>query len=134
MIVEQVAQHWAITLFVLAVFGLCAFMIGAASLLGGRAWGHKKDTPYESGIVPAGDAHQRFSVKFYLVAMLFVIFDVEALYLFAWAVSVRESGWAGFVEASIFIIVLLVGLVYLNRIGALTWAPRKRIKRETEKT
>lgn len=73
-----------------------------------------------------GNARLRFSAKFYLVAMFFVIFDVEALYLFAWSVSVRESGWVGFIEAAIFIGLLLVGLLYLWRIGALDWAPIKR--------
>lgn len=125
---EQIAQHWSVAIFVIAVFGLCAFMVGLASLLGGRAWGHQKNTPFESGIVPVGSAHQRFSVKFYMVAMLFVIFDVEALFLFAWAVTVRESGWTGFVEAFIFIVVLLAGLIYLSRVGALDWAPIKRAK------
>ncbi|CAM5240831.1 NADH-quinone oxidoreductase subunit C/D [Stutzerimonas stutzeri] len=68
-------------------------MLGASSLLD-KAWGRAKNEPFESGIVPTGSARLRLSAKFYLVAMLFVIFDVEALYLFAWAVSVRESGWA----------------------------------------
>lgn len=66
-----------------------------------------------------------FPPSFYLVAMFFVIFDVEALYLFAWSVSVRESGWVGFIEATIFIGLLLIGLIYLWRIGALDWSPRK---------
>ncbi|MGL4959344.1 MAG: NADH-quinone oxidoreductase subunit A, partial [Plesiomonas sp.] len=72
-----------------------------------------------------GNARLRFSAKFYLVAMMFVIFDVEALFLFAWAVSVRESGWLGLIEASVFIVVLLMGLVYLVRIGALDWTPER---------
>ncbi|WP_455565499.1 NADH-quinone oxidoreductase subunit A [Modicisalibacter luteus] len=91
-----IAQYWAVGLFVVAVFGLCAFMIGAASLLGGRSRGRSKSLPFESGIIGTGSARQRFSIKFYLVAMLFVIFDIEAVFLFAWAVSVREVGWAGF--------------------------------------
>ncbi|WP_141029422.1 NADH-quinone oxidoreductase subunit A, partial [Escherichia coli] len=68
-------------------------------------------------------ARLRLSAKFYLVAMFFVIFDVEALYLFAWSTSIRESGWVGFVEAAIFIFVLLAGLGFLVRIWALGWAP-----------
>ena len=68
----------------------------------------------------------RLPAKFYLVAMFFVIFDVEALYLYAWAVSVRESGWTGFIEATIFILILFAGLVYLWRVGALKWAPSMR--------
>tara|TARA_R110001606_G_scaffold1937_5_gene7640 strand:+ start:1173 stop:1538 length:366 start_codon:yes stop_codon:yes gene_type:complete len=112
------------------VVAMCAFMLGVASLLGGRASGRSKNAPFESGVVPTGDAHLRFSAKFYLVAMLFVIFDVEALYLFAWAVSVRESGWAGFIEATIFISILLAGLFYLWRVGALEWAPKARQSRQ----
>nr|WP_121170499.1 NADH-quinone oxidoreductase subunit A [Kushneria sinocarnis] len=123
---QQLAQHWATGVFIVAAFGLCALMVGLSGLLGGKAWGHRKDTPYESGILPAGSAHQRLSIQFYLVAMLFVIFDVEALYLFAWATAIRQSGWAGFVEVFIFIAVLLVGLIYICRIGALDWAPTGR--------
>ena len=125
-----VAQYWAVGLFVVAVIGLCAFMVGAASLLGGRSQGRSKNIPYESGIVGTGSARQRFSVKFYLVAMLFVIFDIEAVFLFAWAVSVREVGWAGFWGAAIFIFILLAGLVYDSRVGALEWAPTARRKRQ----
>jgi len=94
--------------------------------------GRSKNDPFESGIVPTGGARLRLSAKFYLVAMLFVIFDVEALFLFAWSVSIRESGWAGFVEASIFIAILLAGLVYLWRIGALDWAPASRRERQAK--
>ncbi len=71
----------------------------------------------------------RLSAKFYLVAMFFVIFDVEALYLYAWSISIRESGWIGFIEAAIFILVLLAGLFYLVRIGALDWTPTRSNRR-----
>ncbi|XKE45669.1 NADH-quinone oxidoreductase subunit A [Halomonas organivorans] len=121
-----VAEHWAVGLFVFAVILLCAFMIGLSSLLGGRSRGPSKALPFESGIIGVGSAHHRFSVKFYLVAMLFVIFDIEAVFLFAWAVSVREVGWAGFWAAALFIVVLLAGLVYDSRVGALDWAPERR--------
>lgn len=92
--------------------------------LGGRG-ARSKNTPFESGIDSVGSARLRLSAKFYLVAMFFVIFDVEALYLYAWSTSIRESGWVGFVEAAIFILVLLAGLVYLVRIGALDWTPAR---------
>lgn len=121
-----IAEHWGIGLFVTAVVLLCGFMIGVSSLLGGRSQGRSKSLPFESGVVGTGSANQRFSVKFYLVAMLFVIFDIEAVYLFAWAVSVRESGWFGFWGAAIFIFILLAGLVYDSRVGALDWAPQPR--------
>ncbi|MCS5873136.1 NADH-quinone oxidoreductase subunit A [Klebsiella pneumoniae subsp. pneumoniae] len=93
--------------------------------LGGRARARSKNTPFESGSTPSVRPAYVFLRSFYLVAMFFVIFDVEALYLYAWSTSIRESGWVGFVEAAIFILVLLAGLVYLVRIGALDWTPAR---------
>ena len=89
---SSLSHNWALAVFLLGVVGLCAFMMGVSSLLGSKAWGRSKNEPFESGMLPTGSARLRLSAKFYLVAMLFVIFDVEALFLFAWAVSVRESG------------------------------------------
>ena len=127
---ELAAHHWGFAAFLLGVVGLLAFR--GFVLLGSKAFGRSKNEPFESGIVPTGGARLRLSAKFYLVAMLFVIFDVEALFLFAWSVSVRESGWAGLIEATIFIAILLAGLVYLWRIGALDWAPESRRKRQAK--
>jgi NADH-quinone oxidoreductase subunit A len=126
------AHNWGFAIFLLGVVGLCAFMLGVSSLLGSKAWGRSKNEPFESGMLPTGGARLRLSAKFYLVAMLFVIFDIEALFLFAWSVSVRESGWTGFVEALVFIAILLAGLVYLFRVGALDWAPEARRKRQAK--
>jgi NADH-quinone oxidoreductase subunit A len=112
--VTTMSHNWAFAVFLLGVCGLIAFMLGL------------------SGMLPTGSARLRLSAKFYLVAMLFVIFDVEALYLFAWAVSVRESGWAGLIEATVFIAILLAGLAYLWRIGALDWAPQGRRERQAK--
>ncbi|MDR0217829.1 MAG: NADH-quinone oxidoreductase subunit A [Enterobacteriaceae bacterium] len=126
------AHHWAFAIFLIGALGLAAFMLMGAYFLGGRAKGRAKHVPYESGIDSVGSARLRLSAKFYLVAMFFVIFDVEALYLYAWSVSIKESGWLGFVEASIFILVLLAGLVYLARIGALNWTPA-RSRRQVSK-
>jgi len=83
-------------------------------------------------VVSVGSGRLRISAKFYLVAMFFVIFDLEAVFLYAWAVSLRASGWAGFIEATIFIVVLLVGLVYIWRLGGLDWAPKPRLQRLRE--
>lgn len=130
--ISLLIHNWSFAVFLLGVVGLIAFMLGVSSLLGSKAVGRSKNDPFESGIVPTGGARLRLSAKFYLVAMLFVIFDVEALFLFAWSVSIRESGWAGFVEASIFIAILLAGLVYLWRIGALDWAPASRRERQAK--
>lgn len=120
---EVVAHHWAFAVFLVVAIGLCCLMLAGAWFLGGRAKARHKNTPFESGIDSVGSARLRLSAKFYLVAMFFVIFDVEALFLYAWATSIRESGWVGFAEAAIFIFVLLAGLVYLVRIGALDWTP-----------
>ncbi len=123
---EILSYHWSFVIFVIVAFGLCVLMLTGGWLLGGRARARHKNTPFESGIDPVGDTHLRLSAKFYLVAMFFVIFDVEALFLYAWATSIRENGWIGFAEAATFIVILLAGLVYLVRIGALDWAPARR--------
>ncbi len=129
---ELLVQHWATGLFVIATLGLCAFMVGASSLLGGRSQGVSKSLPFESGIVGTGDARQRFSVKFYLVAMLFVIFDIEAVFLFAWAIVIPDVGWTGFWGAAVFIFILLAGLLYDSRTGALDWAPESSRRKSTD--
>ncbi len=119
-------ETWSLLIYVGAVFVICGIMLGLSWVLGGRDWGRAKHEPFESGVVGAGGTNIRFSAKFYLVAMFFVIFDLEAVFLYAWAISVREAGWAGFIEAAIFIFVLAASLVYLWRIGALEWAPQSR--------
>lgn len=96
--------------------------------LGGKSWGRAKQEQFESGVVGAGGARIRLSAKFYLVAIFFVVFDLEALYLYAWANSVREVGWVGFTTAAVFILVLLVGLVYELSTGALNWSPSDKRK------
>src|SRR5476649_3044497 len=90
-----------------------------------------KDTPYESGITPTGDARQRFSVKFYLVGMLFILFDIEAIFLYPWVVVYRDLNHGhnlfGFVEMLIFVILILSGFFYIWKKGALDWADRKSV-------
>jgi NADH-quinone oxidoreductase subunit A len=122
------AETWAIAVYVFLTFAIIGIMLLGSWLLGGRAWGRAKNEAFESGVLGAGSTNLRMSAKFYLVAMFFVIFDLEAVFLFAWAISVRESGWPGFLEATIFIGVLLASLVYLWRIGSLEWAPEGRRK------
>jgi NADH-quinone oxidoreductase subunit A len=126
---DDIANFWSIAAYLGGVIFLLAFMLGIPWLLGGRAVGRAKNDPFESGVVSQGGARLRLSAKFYLVAMFFVIFDVEALYLYAWAVSVRESGWIGFAEAFLFIVILVAGLFYIVRIGGLDWAPEQRRRR-----
>jgi len=121
--VEAVAHNWSFAIYICGIVFICAFMLAIPVLMGGRSQGRAKTEPFESGIVSVGGARLRLSAKFYLVAMFFVIFDIEALFLYAWSVSVRESGWPGFIEALIFVLVLLIGLIYVWRVGALDWAP-----------
>ncbi|MGJ8690664.1 MAG: NADH-quinone oxidoreductase subunit A [Gammaproteobacteria bacterium] len=106
--------------FVLVMLVVIA-MLGISYFLGQRASRPAKNYPYESGIVSVGSAHFRISVHFYITAILFIIFDLEVVFLFAWAVAVRENGWAGFIEILVFIGILSVALFYLWRIGALDW-------------
>ena len=124
-------EFWSIAVYVTAVVVLCAIMLGLSAVLGGTSGARARNEPFESGVVSASPERLRLSAKFYLVAVFFVIFDVEALFLYAWAISVRESGWTGFAEAIVFIMILLVSLIYLARIGALDWAPQARLRRST---
>jgi NADH-quinone oxidoreductase subunit A len=119
-------ESWGLATYVVAVFGLVGLMLGASFLLGGRDRGRAKDEPFESGVLSVGSAQLKMPAKFYLVAMFFVIFDVEAVFLYAWAVSVRQNGWTGFAMAAIFIVVLLAALLYVWRVGGLEWAPARR--------
>jgi NADH-quinone oxidoreductase subunit A len=112
---------WPLGVYFLAVIVLVSIIIVLSSLLGERHREKQTDEPYESGIVSTGTARVRFDIKFYLIAMFFVIFDLEAVFIFAWAVSIRENGWLGYGEMLVFIGVLTATLVYLWRIGALEW-------------
>jgi len=112
---------WPLVVYAALVAALVAAMLGLSYVLGQRHRDRSTDFPYESGILSEGSARVRLSFKFYLVAMFFVIFDLEAIFIFAWAVAVRETGWTGYIEVSIFIAVLLAALAYLWRVGALDW-------------
>ncbi len=116
-----------------AVVALVTFMLLLSFVLGERHRGGATGEPYESGILSTGTARTRFDVKFYLVAVFFVVFDLEAVFIFAWAVSIRELKWAGYIEMLIFIGVLVAALVYLWRLGALEWGKKKIGRGETEK-
>ena len=114
---------WPLGVYFACVVGVVAFMVGASFLLGQRHNDRATGEPYESGIVSEGSARLRMTSQFYLMAMLFVIFDLEAVFIFAWAVAVRELGWTGYTVISVFIVFLLVALLYLWRAGALSWGP-----------
>jgi len=109
-----------------AILFITAVMLGGAYFLGQRHHAKAADEPFESGVVPTGDVHIRFSVHFYLLAIFFVIFDMESVFLFAWSVALQEAGWSGFIEALIFIGILIATLIYLGAIGALDWRTRRQ--------
>jgi len=110
---------------VLILFGVSLInavgMLAATHILNPRRSTPEKDMPYESGMVPLGDTRARFSVKFYMVAISFIIFDLEAIFLIPWAVEMRALGWEGFIAVSMFVGVLVVGLIYEWRKGGLDW-------------
>jgi NADH-quinone oxidoreductase subunit A len=103
------------------VFLIAMAMLALGSLFGRSTYNKTKTEPYESGIRPVTEAQQRFDVKFYLVAILFLVFDLEATFLYPWAVVYRKLGWFGFMEMLAFVAVLLTGYLYIVKKGALEW-------------
>ena len=130
---EQNITFWPFIVFALIVISLIGIMIGLAYVLGERHHEKNTDEPYESGIPPTGDARLRFSSGFYIIAMFFVIFDLDAAFIMLWAVSFRELGLPGYIGIVIFIALLIVLLVYELSIGALDFGPdgRKILKSKT---
>jgi len=118
------SQELPLVVYFVLVVCVTATML-ASYVLGQRHRDLGAGTPYESGIVSEGSARVRFSARFYLIAMFFVVFDLEAVFLFAWAVAAREAGWEGYWEAVIFIGVLLAALIYLWGVDALDWATER---------
>jgi NADH-quinone oxidoreductase subunit A len=117
---------WPAVLYAALVVVIAAAIIGLSAVLGQRHREPETTMPYESGIRPAGPPPRRLAVQFYLVALFFVIFDLEAVFVFAWAIGARRLGWAGYIEIVVFIVVLLAGLVYLWKTGSLDWGPSRR--------
>ncbi len=113
---------WPWIAYCAAVAVIVAGMVLTSYILGERHKSKATGQPYESGIVSTGSARVRMSVKFYLVAVFFVIFDLENVFIFAWAICVRQAGWAGYVEILVFITILVAALAYLWKEGALDWA------------
>lgn len=96
-------------------------MLGLSAWVGIKRPSRVKLSPYECGIQPVGDARERFSVSFYLVAMLFILFDVEVVFLYSWAVIFKSLKWFGFIEMLLYIAILMAGYVYIWKKGALDW-------------
>ena len=120
---------WPLVAYFAFVVVLVATILVVSYLLGQRHFEPATGEPYEGGIVSEGSARVRFSVRYYLVAMFFVVFDLEAVFLFAWAGAARELGWAGYGEVVLFVGVLVAALIYLWKVGALDWAREPRRSR-----
>ncbi|GAA5445492.1 NAD(P)H-quinone oxidoreductase subunit 3, chloroplastic [Microbulbifer sp. NBRC 101763] len=119
-------EVWPLIVYCLAVLALIVLMLGLSYFLGQKRRDPATDEPFESGIISQGSARLRISVAYYLVAILFIVFDLEAIYLFSWSIAFYETGLLGFIEATVFIVILLVGLIYLWRLGALEWGGHQK--------
>lgn len=110
---------WPLVVYFFLAIAIVIIMVGLSYLLGESHKERATGSPYESGMVVTGSARLRFNVSFYLIAVFFVIFDLETLFIISWAVAVRDLGWTGYIEILVFITVLFISLIYLWRIGAL---------------
>ncbi len=123
-------QYFPILIQLILAFAMAGGLVGAGLLLGRRVKNKVKDLPYECGMTPQGTARERFSVKFYVVAILFVVFDIEAIFLYPWAVLLLPDaatgapglGWPGLVTMGIFVATLIAGLAYVWKKGVLDWS------------
>jgi NADH-quinone oxidoreductase subunit A len=124
-----VGATWSFLVYAAIVVGLTATMIGLPMVLGQRHRDLGTSDHYESGIDPAGGMPRRFSIEFYQVAIFFVVFDLEAAFIFGWAVAARGLGWTGYVELAVFVTLLAAALAYLWRLRALDWGTSGRSRR-----
>jgi NADH-quinone oxidoreductase subunit A len=117
---------WPVAIYGILALLLVAGMIAASYLIGPRHHAPGRNIPYESGMQPTGSARVRYGVRYYLVALFFLLFDIEAVIVFAWAVAMYELGWQGYIVAALFVISLLADLVYVWRLGGLDWSPLRQ--------
>ena len=123
------ARYLPLLLHILAVAIVASAIVILSWILGKRRPTRAKLSPYECGMIPVGDARERFSVKFYLVAMLFILFDVEAVFLYPWAVILRDLKMFGFWEMMVYIAIVLVGFFYVWKKGVLDWNRSSLLRR-----
>ena len=121
--IQDSVPLWPVLVYAAIVLSLVGAMLGLSHVLGQRHKERATDEPYEGGILSTGGARMRFSSQFYMIAMLFVIFDVETIFIFAWAIAFRELGWYGYAGVIVFLILLVVVLIYEWRAGALDFGP-----------
>jgi NADH-quinone oxidoreductase subunit A len=118
------ARYLPLLIHVCVALALAGAIVVMSTLLGRHRYTKAKFIPYESGMLPVGDARERFSVKFYMVAMMFILFDVEAVFLYPWAIILRELKMFGFWEMLVYVAVILVGFFYIWKKGVLDWAEK----------
>jgi NADH-quinone oxidoreductase subunit A len=118
----QLDVYFPVLLQVLIACAVGGGMIAISHILGKRLRNPVKDSPYECGVPPVGSARERFSVKFYLVAMIFILFDLEAIFLYPWVVVFRDLGWFGFIVMLLFVDLILTGFYYIYKKGVLDWS------------
>ena len=123
---EASTSLWPFVVYALAVLLLVATMLGLSFILGQKRANKATNMPFESGVLSVGTPQMQVSAEFYLIAIFFVIFDLETVFIFAWAVAFFELGWNGFIAISAFIFILGVALVYELRSGALDWGIKSR--------
>jgi NADH-quinone oxidoreductase subunit A len=127
------AQYFPVLVQILIAIAVPTGMICVSSIVGRRVKDSVKDSPYESGMKPVGSARERFSVKFYLVAMVFILFDIEAIFLYPWVVVYHGLGLFGFFEMVLFILLVLCGFFYIWKKGVLDWSQETKDAPEQEK-
>jgi NADH-quinone oxidoreductase subunit A len=120
------AGLFSLALFVILVLSFIAAMLAVSAWIGEKRYSREKMRPYECGVIPTGTARLRYPVPFYLVAIFFLLFDLEGVFIFSWAVAFRELGWQGWLEILFFIAMLLLGLVYIWNKGGLAWGPMRK--------
>ncbi len=121
---------WPFFVYLGAALVVLVGMLLLSYVLGQKHGEAATGDPFESGVLPTGTARMRFDVRFYLVAMFFVVFDLEAVFIFLWAVALRRAGWTGYIDIAVFIAILVAALVYLWRLGALEWGTVARARRK----
>jgi NADH-quinone oxidoreductase subunit A len=114
-------DYLPILIYMVLAVGLVALIVVMSEVLGTKRHTPLKDLPYECGMEPIGDARHRYAVRFYVIAMFFIVFDIEAIFFYPWGVVFKPLGWFGFVEMFVFVAILVVGLIYVWGKGALEW-------------
>lgn len=129
---QSTGELWPLVVYFGMVIMLVLTMLGLSWLLGQRRMDRATGETFESGIVAVGSSQLRISVEFYLIAIFFVIFDLETVFIFAWAIAFFELGWEGYLAIMVFVIILVVALIYEWRSGALDWGAKTRTGLEAD--